>query len=120
MHISAFMLYLSIVTWEFFSPCLQSVIVERFHDEVSNLLFGRRVHGNIPGVVKVAQQGAQCLGQIHRTHIEPRCLYGKKKLTDEIIQLQSHFAQFLRCLSISSLEEHRTSLENALHSSGLS
>ena len=77
------MTYLSIVTWEFFSPCSQSVIAERFYDEVSNLLFGRRLYVNIPGFVKIVQQGAQRLRQSHRIHIEQHC---KTKFTSELVK----------------------------------
>ena len=50
--------YLFLVAREFFSPRVQSVILEHFHDEVTRALFDDRVDVNISCVGEVVQYRA--------------------------------------------------------------
>ena len=70
---NTFCIYLFLVAREFFSPRVQSVIHERFHDEVTCPLFGRGVDVNISCTVKVVQYRAQGLGLCHWLHTHPNC-----------------------------------------------
>ena len=62
--------YLCFVTWKFFSPRVQSMIFECFHDKVTCVLFLCRVYRDVPCFGEMVQYGAQRLRQSHRLDTE--------------------------------------------------
>ena len=62
--------YLCFVAWKFFSPRVQSMIFECFHDKVTCVLFLCRAYRDVPCFGEMAQYGAQGLRQSHRLDTE--------------------------------------------------
>lgn len=59
-----------VVTVKFFSPRVQSVVFECFHDIITCVLFLSRVYRDVPCFREMTQYGAQRLGQSHRIDAE--------------------------------------------------